>query len=222
MARHLSVWLVLTLALAACSGPSQSSSPSATVEGASVEPTATLEPGDSQAAMPGRPYDAEAVLAGMRDSQRPGGVPHQLETDEIAGVVSRELWTWDGQPWQVLSIGGACGPDSCSLDVAGSRGDTSGADLYSFVVDPASRAVTISTTDLHAYPGGLDVSLKAAARAAGGESLDGLAFVGASWLPPPHAGRYWLAYRSGGEEGAPGLDLLIDLASGKLIEKRPV
>jgi hypothetical protein len=221
MARRMSVGLLLTLALAACSGPLHSNSTSGAA-GGGASSSSTIEPSASQAAIPGRPYDAAAILAGMRDSRRPGGVPDELETDEIADAVSRELWTWDGEPWQVVSIGGACGPDSCSLDVAGSREDTSGADLYSFRVDLMSRAVSVSTTDLHAYPGSLDALLEAAAQAAAGASLDGLAFVGASWLPPPDAGRYWLAYRSGGEEGAPGLDVLIELASGKLIEKRPV
>jgi hypothetical protein len=222
MARRVSVGLLLlTLALAACARPLQSTSTSEP-GGGGASSSSTIEPSQSPAAMPGRPYDAEAVLAGMRDSQRPGGVPDQLETNEIADAVSRELWTWDGTPWKVLAIGGACGPKSCSLEVAGSRENASGADLYSFVVDPARQAVSISTTDLHAYPGTLDTPLTAAAQAAAGESLDGLAFVGASWLPPPDAGRYWLAYRSGGEEGAPGLDVLIELASGRLIEKRPV
>jgi hypothetical protein len=219
MARRLAVGMLLTLALASC-GRSPGSTPSAPGS-ASASASASDRPSGDPVATPGRPYDAAALLAAMRDSRRPGGVPDQLQTRLIADAVSRQIWTWDGQPWLLMSVGGACGPDGCSLDVAGSREDAPGADLYSFSVDPASGAVTLASSDLHAYPGTLDAGLKQAARSAAGDELAGLAYVGARWLPPPDAGRYWLAYRSGGEEGAPGLDLLLDLATGELIETQP-
>ncbi|HYN64430.1 MAG TPA: hypothetical protein VES36_07495 [Candidatus Limnocylindrales bacterium] len=190
---------------------------------ASPSSSGTLKPSSGPGTTPGRPYDAQSVLTAMRDSTRPGGgVPDELETAAIAEALSRQVWTWDGQPWLRLSIGGACGPNSCSLDVAGSRGDTPGADLYSFSVEVASGAVTLATSDLHGYPSRLDAKLEKAGKTAAGDQLDALAYIGARWLPPPDAGRYWLAYRSGGEEGAPGLDVLLDLASGELIETRPV
>jgi hypothetical protein len=157
----------------------------------------------------------------MRESRRPGGVPNQLETDAIATAVSRLIWTWDGQPWTTLSIGGACGPADCSLDVAGSREGAAGSDLYSFAV-ANDGSVSLVTADLHAYDTTLDSELDRLARAVAGDQLAGLAYVGASWLPPPDTGRYWLAYRSGGEEGAPGIDLLLDLASGQVIESRRI
>jgi hypothetical protein len=47
-----------------------------------------------------------------------------------------------------------------------------------------------------------------------------MALVGARWLPPPEAGQYWLSYRSGGEEGSPGLDVLLDAVHGVVIESR--
>jgi hypothetical protein len=173
-------------------------------------------------AVPGRPYDAQDVLSAMRDSRRPAGVPDELETDAIAQAVGSQLWTWDGQPWVALSIGGACGPSTCSLDVAGSRDEAVGADLYSFDIDMASGDVSLTTSDLHAYPQALDRQLEQAAKAVAGTQLAGLAYISAQWLRPPDAGRYWLAYRTGGEEGAPGLDLLLDLATGELIEIRPL
>lgn len=189
---------------------------------ASASSSGTLKPSSGPGTTPGRPYDARAVLEAMRDSTRPGGVPDQLETSAIAEAVSRQVWTWDGQPWMHLSIGGACGPSRCSLDVAGSREDTPGADLYSFSVEVASGAVTLATSDLHAYPSRLDARLERAGKAAAGDKLDALGYIGARWLPPPDAGRYWLAYRSGGEEGTPGLDVLLDLATGEVIETIPV
>jgi hypothetical protein len=225
MARRLTVGMLLAVVLASC-GQSLSSTPSTPGAGSSAGypagSSASVQPTGDPIAAAGRPYDADAVLEAMRGSRRPGGVPDQLETKAIAAAVSRQVWTWDGQPWLLLSVGGACGPGSCSLDVAGSRDDTLGADLYSFSVDPASGQVDLSTSDLHAFPSLLDKGLKQAAMAAAGDELAGLAYIGARWLPPPDAGRYWLAYRSGGEEGAPGLDLLLDLVSGELIEMRPV
>jgi hypothetical protein len=119
----------------------------------------------------------------------------------------------------VITIGGSCGPSGCTLDVAGSREGAAGADLYSFAVD-SNGDLRLVTSDLHAYDATLDQQLDAAARAIAGDQLAGLVYVGASWLPPPDGGRYWLAYRSGGEEGAPGLDLLLELATGSVIETR--
>jgi hypothetical protein len=158
---------------------------------------------------------------GMRESRRPGGVPDRLETEAVAQAVSMLVWTWDGRPWGVLSIGGACGPRECTLDVAGSRQDTLESDLYSFAV-AADGGVTLLTSDLHAYDPSLDPTLDLAAQQAAGDALNGLTYIGARWLVPPDSGRYWLAYRSGGEEGSPGVDLLLDLVSREVVELRRV
>jgi hypothetical protein len=184
----------------------------------------TLEPSASEpGSAPGRPYEAAEVLAAMRDSRRPGGVPDQLETDAIAAAVAERLWTWDGEPWDGLSIGGACGPEGCSLDVAGSPGGGAGTDLYSFSIDPAAGDVEMTASDLHGYPPALESELDAIARAAlAADQLRGLRLSGGRWLPPPDEGRYWLAYRSGGEEGAPGVDVLLDHVSRRVIEVTPV
>ena len=208
--------LSLTLALAACGGPSPSGTASDASLAGSSGPSAS-----AGAVVPGRPYDAATLLAAMHESRRPGGVPDELETDAIAARLSERVWTWDGKPWTTLSIGGACGPSRCSLDVAGSRNGAAGADLYTFAV-AGDGAVTLVTADLHAYEAWLDSTLDAAGRAAAADQLTGLAYLGARWLPPPDQGRYWLAYRSGGEEGAPGLDLLLDLATGRILDSRRV
>jgi len=204
--------LVVTLALAACAGPG----PDAT---ASLGQPATATADPSSAAAAGQPYDGAAMLAAMRDSTRPGGVPDELETDRVAAAVAGLVWTWDGQPWETLSVGGACGPAECDLDVAGSADGMAGADLYTFTVDPASGDVTLQSTDLHGYPVALDAELDEMARAEADDELDDLAFVSARWLPPPDQGRFWLVYRTGGEEGAPGVDLLLDTTTGAILER---
>ena len=204
--------LLVTLALAACGGPG----PDAT---ASIGQPATATTDPSSAAAAGQPYDSAAMLSAMRDSTRPGGVPDELETGAIAAAVAGHVWTWDGQPWETLSVGGACGPAACDLDVAGSTDARAGADLYTFTVDPAGGDVTLQSTDLHGYPAALDAELDQMARAEAGNELDDLAFVAARWLPPPDQGRFWLVYRTGGEEGAPGVDLLLDTATGAILER---
>ena len=204
--------LLVALALAACAGPG----PDAT---ASLGQPATITADPSGPPAAGQPYDGAAMLAAMRDSTRPGGVPDELETNAVAHAVAAQIWTWDGQPWEALSVGGACGPAECDLDVAGSTDGMAGADLYTFTVDPASGDVTLQSTDLHGYPAALDAELDEMARAEAGDELDDMALVSARWQPPPDQARFWLAYRTGGEEGAPGLDLLLDTATGTILER---
>jgi len=206
--------LVLAIVLAAASCTSQ---PSPTGEGV-ASPTATASGYDEAA--PGLPYDAATLLAAMRDSRRPGGVPDPLETDAIAQALASQIWTWDGRPWSIIAVGGACAPRSCTLEIVGSREGAAGTDFYAFDVD-ADGTTTLVTADLHAYDAALDELLDRAARSATGDELAGFAYVGAGWLPPPDAGVYRLAYRTGGEEGAPGIDLLLHLASGRVVDREP-
>jgi hypothetical protein len=209
--------LALALVLAACTDGGPTGSPLV------VEPPQS-SPAESQNLVPaaGQPYDGATLLAAMRASTRPGGVPDVVETEPVATAISELIWTWGGTPWETLSVGGACGPSECTVELAGSPAAAAGADLYTFAVDPADGTVTLESTDLHGYPAALDSVLDALAQDAAGDELDGLALASARWLPPPDAGRYWLAYRSGGEEGAPGLDLLLDAASGEVVERREV
>jgi hypothetical protein len=209
--------LVVALVLAACTGGAPTASPLV------VEPLQS-PPAESQDLVPaaGRPYDGATVLAAMRASTRPGGVPDEIETEPVATAISELVWTWAGRRWEILSVGGACGPAECTVELAGSPASAAGADLYTFAVDRANGTVTLESTDLHGYPAALDAVLDELAQDAAGSELDGLALASASWLPPPDAGRYWLAYRSGGEEGAPGLDLLLDAATGEVVERREV
>ncbi|HEY7463671.1 MAG TPA: hypothetical protein VH987_04435 [Candidatus Limnocylindria bacterium] len=200
--RQLAV-LLLTLALAGCATPDGSPSPG--TQSGSAAPSGVA---------PGRPYDAATVLQAMRESRRPGGVPEALQIQQVAAAAAAELWTFDGSPWATMAIGGACGPATCSLEVAGTPAGGAGTDLYSFSVDPDAGTVAVESVDLHGYPAALDAALDAAVQAVAADRVRGLAYSGARWLPPPEAGRFLVAYRSGGEEGAPGVDLLVDLDSG--------
>ncbi len=220
-------WLTVAAAtsvvvLVACGGPPPSTSPLGSVEPTSAPPSGAPSRAAGTLATPGTPYTADDVLAAMRDSRRPGGVPDELETDALAGEVATALWTWNGEPWTSWSVSGSCGVESCTLDVAGSAANGAGTDLYSFDVMRDTGAVVLAATDLHGYPPDLEARLDAVARRSlDAASLEGLSLVGVRWLPPPETDRYWLAYRSGGEEGAPRLDALLDLATGEVIELDP-
>jgi hypothetical protein len=166
----------------------------------------------------GRPYAADQVLAAMRDSRRPGGVPDQLETAEVAAGLAAAIWTYDGGPYPALVIGGSCGPSRCTVEVSGTPPGAAGTDLYAFAVTPGSGAVEFQAADLHGYPAGLDALLDQVARdRASPCAVEGLALSSATWRIPPDAGTFWAHYRFGGEEGSPGVDVLIDLPAGSVV-----
>ena len=213
--RPVGAVVLVGLLLAACATPSPSPSPSGMPPSASGT---SLEPSRPAAA---RPYDADAVLAAMADSRRPGGVPDRIETAAVAAQVANVIWTYDGRPYPSLVIGGSCGATSCTLEVSGQPIGGAGADLFVFSVTQPAGAVTLTTTDLHGYPSGLDAQIEAVVR--GGTDADrlaGLAYRAASWQLPPRNGWFWAAFRSGGEEGSPGLDVLVDLPARSVMETR--
>jgi len=220
--RHLAALLLtagLAMTLAACGAP-ETSSPVSLPSHSSIPSSRSAEASPS-GPLPARPYDGAAVLQAMRDSRRPGGVPAALQTDAVAAAVANELWTWNGEPWPQLVIGGSCGPSSCSLEVAGTPSNAAGADLYVLSIDPDSAAVTVESSDLHGYPSQLDAQLQAIAQDVAPDAIAGLRYTSAQWLPG-NPSQYLLAYRSGGEEGSPGVDLLIDAASRTLLQQDPV
>jgi hypothetical protein len=205
--------LALGCLATACATPTPSSTGSQSAQ-ASSSASGTL-------ALPttGRPYDGTQVLAAMRESRRPGGVADQLETSAIATSLAAAIWTYDGRAYPSLLIGGSCGPEQCTVEVSGAPAGAAGADLYAFSVTPEGAGVELLAADLHGYPSGIDAILDGVARRElEAELLEGLALTSASWLPPPRAGVFRAAYRSGGEEGSPGLDVLIDLTRGTVVE----
>jgi hypothetical protein len=200
VARRLIAAVAVCAVASACSSPGPSGSPADAL---------------AEVPEPGRPYAADAILQGMRASNRPGGVPDQLETDGIATTLAQRIWTVDGEPWATISIGGSCGPVRCTLDVAGSRSDSLGDDVYAFEIIPASGEIAMLSAELRSIGPEVAAVLDRLARAAEPAiERDGLALASARWRPPPNQETFDLSYRSGDEEGSCELELWLDAASG--------
>lgn len=171
---------------------------------------------------PGHPFDGETILAAMRESRRPGGVPDGIETPAIAADVADAIWTFDGEPWSTMSIGGSCGPSTCTLDVSGSRPDDLGEDVWTFSVAPATGQASVIDSQLGSIPSDVVELADQAVRASSSGAQVGELVIGSvSWLPPPD-GRLVLAYRSGGEEGSCQRDMSVDTTSGRVQLERGV
>lgn len=154
----------------------------------------------------------------MRTSRRPGGVPDRLETDVIAAAVADSIWTYGGEPWTMMAIGGSCGPDECTLETAGTRPGGLGEDLWVLEIVPSVGTVTVKSANLSAIPIETVDALDELARAlVGQERMDGLALTSARWLPPPMGGQFVMSYRSGGEEGSCGADITIDARAPAIV-----
>jgi len=164
------------------------------------------------------PFDAVTILTAMRDSRRPGGVPDQLETEQVASAVAAAVVTFDGLPWTTIAASGSCGTDSCALELAGTRPDSHGDDVWSFDVRPADGTVAVTTAELRGVPNELLPAIDALARSLLPEAaLEGLLLTSARWLPPPDGGQFALSYRGGGEEGSCGLDLTLDAVTPGIV-----
>lgn len=153
----------------------------------------------------------------MRTSQRPDGVPAAVQTDEVAVGIAFAIWTFDGQPWDRMLVGGSCAA-TCVVEVAGSRDGIEGEDLWTFAVDPAADRVAVTTTSLRALPDALVAQLDGIARAAASQPLDELQLTTAAWVPPPDTEAFVLSYRSGGEEGSCSAEMIVG-ADGTLIDE---
>jgi hypothetical protein len=204
--------LVTVGALAGCSSPAPSAP--ASVGASAPAPSASAIAAPS----PGRPFQADAILVGMRESRRPDGVPDELETNAIAAAVAEQIWTFDGEPWVELVIGGSCGPESCTLDVSGAPTGSLGDDVYAFQIDPAASRVDLLDATLQGVPAALGPQLDALARASRPDLLDegGSRLTTIRWQPPPNESRFLLSYRSGGEEGTPQVDLSVDVVTSEV------
>ena len=148
-------------------------------------------------------------------------VKEQVQTVPIADQMAQAIWTYDGAPWPAMAVSGSCGPESCTVDVSGTPDGAAGEDLYTFDVRPADGTVKLLLADLHGYPTDLNATLDEIARAGvPHDRLAGLELLSARWVPPPDDGQYVLSYRSGGEEGSPALDVVIDLPGGTVLDVR--
>lgn len=168
---------------------------------------------------PGRPYDAGAILDAMRQSRRPGGVPDALQTERVARAVADAIWTFDGRPWSTMSVGGSCGSQRCTLEVAGAGPEAAGDDVWAFAVDPSTGAVDLVAADLHGLPSTRVDQLDQMARNVDRSGLlEDLLLASARWLPPPDEDRFVLSYRAGGMEGACARDVTLDASLGEVVE----
>ena len=184
----------------------------------SATATRTAEPSEPALAAPGRPFDADAILAAMRDSRRPGGVPDELETEAVASALAEEIWTFDGRAWTTMAASGSCAGETCTLELAGTRPGSQGDDLWTFQVRPADGTVTVTMAELRGLPNELLPSLDALARSlVPDEALAGLLLTNARWLPPPDEGQFELAYRGDGEEGSCIVDVRLDAVAETVV-----
>jgi hypothetical protein len=222
---------VILLAVTGCAAatPSATRSPAAATEAASATPTPTpgdeVEPQPSPPGLalpePGQPFDAATLLAAMRESRRPGGVPDELETDAIATALAGAIWTFDGQPWTTTTVSGSCGPSTCTLEVAGVRADLAGDDLWVFAVSLAPGSVEVVATDVRALPAELPIAVDELVRSLDTDrSLAGMLLTSLKWLPPPDDGRFLASYRSGGEEGLCGVDVTVDAVNSVIVSEQ--
>lgn len=156
----------------------------------------------------------------MQTSPRPDGVPDELETTAVATAVADAVWTFDGRPWETMVAGGSCGTDTCLLELAGTRTGAAGEDLWVFEVDPGTSTVTLVTAELRAIPPAAVTTVDTAARSQASPGLlDDLELTNAAWTPPPAPSTYELSYRSGGEEGACAVEIVVDGTSGDLLDE---
>jgi hypothetical protein len=170
-------------------------------------------------ATPGTPFDGDTLLEEMRASRRPGGVPEAVQTRAVADALAATLWTADGSAWETTAIGGFCGPEVCTLDVAGMRIDHAGDDLWVLEVRPETADVQVVSAELRSLPFEMVDALDALARDLDSDgSLDPMILSTARWLPPPDEGLFVLSYRSGGEEGSCGWEVTLDAGRGVVIE----
>lgn len=211
----------LGAALTACAAPMPSISASAEQP---LPPSTTPVVEGLELPEAGKPFDAEAILAAMRDSRRPGGVPDELETEAIAAAVADAIWTIDGEPWSTMSTGGSCGPQTCTLEVAGADADAPGDDLWVFEATPGTGAVEVVSAELRSLPAelvsGLDELTRSLYPPVYGEGLN---LTNVRWLPPPDETRFVLSYRSGDEEESScGADVTVDAAAPGVVSDQTI
>jgi hypothetical protein len=207
----------IVLLTAACSAtPSSSATPSP------IPPSTVPSAGPSTggAIEPGQPYDAAAILDAMRTSPRPDGVPDELQTDSVAASIADAIWTIDGEPWDAVLIDASCGESSCLIDVAGTREGAAGDDVWTFGQTATGGVeLLVEGVQLHAIPESVVADLDRQARSLLGADVEGMVLTAATWQPPPNADEFALSYRSGGEEGSCGMDLVLDAARGEITDQ---
>ncbi len=160
----------------------------------------------------GRPYSANDMAAILRDAAaRPSGFAGALATPQLlatlAGVLADQVYTYDGTPYQRVTITARCDapPVRCDLFLEGVPGftdDPHAQDGYIWTVYPATAQVTMTSHGLSGFPTALTASLDALA-----QSLDVDArykdryLLGVQWELAPPDDAYVLRYGNGLGEG---------------------
>lgn len=218
--------LVATTAACTAEPPVPTNPPPTPTTSATASPIATPTSAPTEAPGPigielpaaGTPFDAAMIMTAMRDSRRPGGVPDQLETESIAAAAAAAVVTFDGLPWTTMAASGSCGADSCTLELAGTRPDSHGDDVWIFDVRPAGGTVAVTTAELRGLPNAMLPAIDALARSLlPAAPVESLLLTSVRWLPPPDGDQFALSYRGAGEEGSCGLDLTLDAVAPGIV-----
>ncbi len=200
-----STLVLLGVLLAAC-GANPTSSPTASPPTA-APPSATRSA--AAAPLPSEPSPSERVIAGLalpepgRRLRRRDPARRQCATRDvragsrtssrpmqIAAALAERIWTFDGEPWTTMAIGGSCGPQTCTLEVAGTRPDRLGEDLWVFEVTRRPDRSAVASADLRSLPTELVDPPRSSSRGArfGPGDLDGLVLASCAGCPRPTAG----------------------------------
>jgi hypothetical protein len=187
----------------------------------SAEATSSPAPAPSNGYASAQPYTAAEILAAMRASRRPGGVPDEVEVQAVAAAIADAIWTFDGRPWSTMSAGGSCGELTCTIEIVGTNAGSSGQDLWSFDVMRSDWSVSVARRELGAVPDALRDDFDRLARTlVPNGRLDGLVLGAVTWLGPTDANAFELAYRSGNEESSCSIDVVLAPLDRAILDSR--
>jgi len=197
-------------------------------EPATPKPTYTLEPptpvfSPVRTAAPaahGTPYTADDLWAVMCTER--WGLAAQARQPWIAAALAPRIWTYDGQPYQELSVGARCesGDRQCDLQVEGTPGyapDRDASDEYIFEVLFETRTIEDVDVGLGGFPHERVPEIDRAVRALIGDQIGDRQFQGLSWLLQPPDDGFRLRYGHGDTEGEQALLVEYDRATNRVL-----
>jgi hypothetical protein len=162
-------------------------------------------------------------MIALNAESKPNGeprIPTDLVNERIAFDIAQAIWSWNGDPYQQITIDASCGR-GCDLIVAGVPiFESAGNDHYLFKVNVPGKADDFSIGDrpaLAGYPADLVPELEALARSSASSQLDGLFLMVSSWFPPPRDGQFVLRFDDGNEEGGRAVWVWLDYVTRTVI-----